>query len=189
VDFRLGNVVTVVQGMAAVSMVACLSVFGSQYPAEPPQRPTNSAPLSGAPVFVSQALFGPAIRLDSYSGFVARHTGDQGVEQAYLVLWPQWEALGPVDYPYSYSVIPVAPDGQAGPTATLQQPFREIYPMSCWKPVDGILTDQIEVPLFKPQAGDWWASFSLVDGATGQNLPVVLPDGTRDTQVGLGPFR
>jgi len=55
-------------------------------------------------------------------------------------------------------------------------------------PGAGVLQDQIEVPLFVAQDGDWWVSLRLVDAQTGQALDVVNPDGSRDTQAGLGPL-
>ena len=38
-------------------------------------------------------------------------------------------------------------------------------------------------------SGDWWLSLSLMAGKTGDTMEVELPDGSRDIQVGLGPFR
>ena len=55
-------------------------------------------------------------------------------------------------------------------------------------PGAGVLQDQIEVPLFVAQDGDWWVSLRLVDAQTGRALDVVNPDGSRDTQAGLGPL-
>ena len=106
-----------------------------------------------------------------------------------LNLWLECEPVRQMDIPYYLALIPVAPDGQAAPAATLLQPFQQSYPTTCWKPSDGGMRDHVEVPLFKAEEGDWWTSLSLVDGQTGQTLSVLNPDRTNDHQVGLGPFR
>jgi hypothetical protein len=53
--------------------------------------------------------------------------------------------------------------------------------------------DRIELPLGnEPPPGEWWLSLSAFGMAGEQptaNLPVTLPGGARDTQVGLGPLR
>ncbi len=189
-DLKLGNVLTLVQGVTVIAMIVCLRVLDAGEFVRPPLAPPAvTVAASEAEFLPSGAVFGGQARLNSFAGRIEKRLDAKGNEQAVLLLWLNWEATRAMDVPYYLASLPVAPDGEVPPAATLQQPFRQLYPTTCWKPGAGELADQIEVPLFKSQAGDWWVSFSLIDGKTGQTLEVENPDGSRDHQVGLGPFR
>ena len=146
-------------------------------------------PPQGLPVYPSGASFGEIVQLDSFAGKIRMQPDAQGREQPVLDLWLTWKVLGSSDKPYDFAILPVAPDGQVARAATIQPPFQDRYPMTCWNPGLGDLRDQVEVPLFKSQPGDWWVSFSLIDVKTGRTLEVITPEGQPDHQVGLGPFR
>lgn len=175
-DLRFGWIITSVQAIAMLAILLVLRPIGTDT-SPPPSPPT--LPVEPETTFLSSnALFDNAIILDSFSGFV-NSDGD-------LEIWLRWRSQGQVDVPYYLSLLPVAPDGTAQ-TALVRQPFNETYPMTCWLPDVGTLADYYIVPLDQPQAGDWWISLSIID-RNGNQLQVVMPDGTTDTQAGIGPF-
>lgn len=185
----MGAVLTVVQAILLVVMVVCLHVLASELPTSPPVVPYSAPPEAGAQVLPSGTVFGDAARLRAFSGRIETRRDAEGHEQAVLVVWLDWQPLRPMSSTYYLSFLPVAPDGEVAPKAALFQPFANQYPTTCWKPCDGELRDRYEIPLFKEQPGDWWVSFSLYDARALRGLDVVAPDGSRDVQVGLGPFR
>lgn len=187
-DRGLGSALTVVQAILLVVMVTCLHVLHTGLGEAPSSPPYMAEPVAEAQVLSCGALFGDVARLKAFSGRIEARYDDQGRERSVLVLWLNWEPLKPMSVPYYLVFLPVAPDGEVAASATLLQPFSDRYPTTCWKPCDGELRDQFEVPLFKTQTGDWWISFSLIDAKTVQSLGVVAPDGSRDQQIGLGPF-
>jgi hypothetical protein len=179
---NIGWVATLTEAALLLMMVAVLSVGGSGLTPAPAAPPSLAEPMP-EPAIGSQAAFEGGLRLSSFAGKVDR-------AQSALTLWLDWTADGQLAVPYYLSLIPVAPGGTAALEATLLQPFDQKYPVTCWRPENGHLTDRVVVPLFDAaQPGDWWVSLSLVNGATGEKLAVTLPDGTRDDQVGIGPFR
>jgi len=75
------------------------------------------------------------------------------------------------------------------------QPFETRYPTTCWyggRSPEGEIVDQIDLPFGSdPMQGNWWVSLSAFDLADDQpptELPVILPNGLADRQVGLGPL-
>ena len=188
-DSLLGSVLTAVQAIALVVMVVWLHVLGSELPTSAPTPPYAAQAATGAQVLPSGAVFGNAVRLKAFSGRIEARRDSQGHEHSVLIVWLDWQPLRPMSTAYYLSFLPVAPDGEVAPNAALFMPFGNRYPTTCWKPCDGELRDQYEIPLFKSQPGDWWVSFSLYDAKALRGLEVVGPDGSRDVQVGLGPFR
>jgi len=189
-DCRPGIALTAVQGLIAVVMIVCLRVVNAGFSGPSPLIPPAIAqPAEGSPVLPSGALFDGKVQLSSFTGTIRPQPDAQGPALPVLDLWLNWEVAARMEKAYDLAVLPVAPDGQAAPKATIQAPFENRYPMTCWNPDLGELHDKIEVPLFKSESGDWWVSFSVIDAQTGQTLEVVTPDGLHDHQVGLGPFR
>ncbi len=93
-----------------------------------------------------------------------------------------------MDIPYAYSLQPISPDGEVSKSNTIVPPFMGAYPMTCWKPSDGHLTDRLKIPLPDTRAGDWWVNLEVIDPDTGEALNVVAQDGSRTQQMKLGPF-
>ncbi len=184
-----GQALTVVQGLVTLVVTICLHVLASELTpptATPPAQVTSAgAGLSDLP---SGVLFGDKVRLRDFAGQIAVAPQALGEAQGTLSLWLKWSPRQQMDVPYYLALIPVAPDGEAAASATLLQPFQQLYPTTCWRPADDGMRDRVEVPLFKAAAGDWWVSLALIDGQTGQTLGVFTPDGARDHQVGIGPF-
>lgn len=158
--------------LALVTTWDVISAPDIQAPPDPPiaqgQQPQN-------------ALFGDVFRLVGWSGV---REGDE------LVLHLNWQAQRQMTTPYYFAVVPVAPTGQ--PTeAFVWQPDATRYPTTCW-PAGVTIGDTVRIPLPEAApAGDWWLSlraFADVQHPLA-TLPVHLPDGSTETQLGLGPVR
>jgi hypothetical protein len=182
-----GRLMTVVQAAMVVVMVGFLRVIGSGL-TEPPITPPALVEESPNPTIPNGARLADTVNLVSFAGHIEMLPDDTGELQPTLIIWLNWRSQGQLEKPYYLSFIPVSPQNQATP-ATLLQPFDEKFPTTCWLPKSGEIHDRLEVPLYTDNPeGDWWVSLSLMD-RTGTPLPVVMPDGTHDQQIGLGPFR
>jgi hypothetical protein len=181
-------IVTAAQAVVLLVLVACVHVVDSGL-SSPPAAPPDLAETPPPDYLPSGSVFDGALRLERFAGQVEMvQKADGGVEPT-LMLWLDWQSIGQVDQPYYLSFIPVAPDGQAAPEATLFQPFDAKYPITCWLPSSGPIRSYYAISLPDTTSlGDWWISLSLVDGRTGQTPSVVLPDGSQSVQVGIGPF-
>ncbi|MEL6150723.1 MAG: hypothetical protein AAFR56_13935, partial [Chloroflexota bacterium] len=88
------------------------------------------------------------------------------------------------------AVLAVSPEGVATETVTWQMHERTTA-MHCWPPHYPVRVD-VSIPLPEDAtAGGWFFSVSAyasdAEFAAGNRMPVVLPDGTEDTQTGIGP--
>lgn len=177
-----GLAITAMQGILLVVMVAFLRVISSGLD-KPPDQPPQVVEISPTPTIQNGSVFGNAVELVSFSGEVE-------TTAPVLRLWVHWKSREQLDTPYYVAFIPVAPNGQSAPEATVVQPFEGKFPVTCWIRNSDLMQDFYEIRLFDADvSGDWWVSMSLVNGRTGEKLPVELADGQRDTQIGLGPFR
>ncbi len=185
-DSRNGKLITVVQAVMVVVMVGYLRVIGSGF-SDPPKHAPQLAEISPTPTISNGAEFAGTLMLTSFSGHLEILPDEEGVSQPTLVIWLNWRSKGQLDVPYYLSFIPVSPQGQPQ-AATVLQPFDEQYPITCWLPESGNIRDRLLVPLHSDSLeGEWWVSLSIMD-RNGKALAVVMPDGTHDQQVGLGPF-
>lgn len=179
---RDGRLLTVTQVVLLLVMVAFLRVGGAEFNVLPPAAAPPLAQPPPEPIVTTAVAMGDALQLQAFSGQVVNTA-----EGDLLQLWLYWHSIGQVDQPYWLSFIPVN-GSQAAPQATLLQPFEEQYPTTCWRPGESF-GQQVNVPLFTAVSDDdWWVSFSLVSGRTGQKMTIVTADGLIDDQVGLGPF-
>ncbi|NOG66421.1 MAG: hypothetical protein HND46_23670 [Chloroflexi bacterium] len=186
IDSRNGRLITVVQAVMVVVMVGYLRVIGSGF-SEPPKHAPQLTDMSPTPTISNGAEFAETLTLTRFAGHLEMLTDEDGVNQPILVIWLNWRSRGQLDVPYYLSFIPVSPQGQPQ-AATVVQPFDEQYPITCWLPESGDIRDRLLVPLHSNSSeGEWWVSLSIMD-RNGKTLAVVMPDGTRDQQVGLGPF-
>ena len=180
-------IISIGQAAVLLVMVAFLRVMVSEFDQPPPVAPpiVQPSPQAGIP---SGAVFDNTLRLRSFAGEIKRRPDAQSQMPPYLFLWLDWESMGQANSPYLLSLIPVAPNGEAALEATVVQPLGGHYPVTCWQPRNGPIRDYVQVPLFNlAEEGDWWISLAWVDDE-GTKLPVVMPDGSRDDQAGLGPF-
>jgi hypothetical protein len=112
---------------------------------------------------------------------------DARVEGDNILLRLDWQGERPMFTPYWFSALLVSPDGTPLPQAEVWQPLETRYPTSCWLPGETV-SETVALPLPDGAAGDWWVSLAAFRDAEGrERLPVTLPDGGADTQVGLGP--
>lgn len=185
-DSRSGKLITVVQAVMVVMMVGYLRVIGSGL-SEPPKYAPQLAEIPPTPVIGNGAEFAKTLTLTGFAGHIEMLPDEQGIIQPTLVIWLNWRSKGQLEVPYYLSFIPVSPQGQPQ-TATVLQPFDEQYPVTCWLPESGDINDRLVVPLHNDSMeGEWWVSLAIMD-RNGMALTVVMPDGIRDQQVGLGPF-
>jgi hypothetical protein len=114
---------------------------------------------------------------------------DAIAENGAVMLNLDWQAIAPVTTPYWFSALLVAPDGTPISESIVWQPVETHYPTTCWTTNEWV-GDTINVPLPENAShGGWWISLSAFADINRpeERLPVILADGTQDTQVGLGP--
>ncbi len=119
-----------------------------------------------------------------------------------ITLRLNWNGETRPSHPYWFGAVLVAPDGTAYDAGVWQpgqgEPIpagstdapRGTYPTTCWAEDQNIGdTVRLALPADAP-AGDWWVSLSAYGdpAAPDGRLTVTLPDGTEDTQIGLGPL-
>ncbi len=177
---------TVAQVFVVGVMLSSLHVMGLVWntpsPIAPPLQNAES-PLQSIP---SGATFDHALRLIGFSGVIQSVMDARPISPT-LDLWLEWQATGRVNYPYWLSLLPVAPDGTVG-QSTLHQPFENRFPTTCWAPSTGVIREHVKIIVpasFKD--GAYWVSLALMD-RSGNRTEVLMPDGSRDDQTGLGPF-
>ena len=141
-------------------------------------------PESPGPVVTNQpvdATFSSAFRL---VGWDAQQIGD------HVQLNLNWQVLERVATPYWFSALLVAPDGSLPKDSQVWQALDTRYPTSCWQPGEQV-GDSIDIVLpADAEAGEWWLSLSAFSDKNDpeDRLRVILPDGSGDNQVGLGPL-
>jgi hypothetical protein len=165
-------------GQAALMLAVAITIAAIDAPdIEPPPPPPGAVMAQRA----QAAHFEPAFTLVGW---------DASVEGAVLRLRLNWQTDAAMTTPYWFAALLVAPDGSTPLPAEVWQPRATRYPTTCWRPGE-IVGDEIRLPLpDNAPSGDWWVSLSAFgDAVAAERLPVHLPDGARDTQVGLGPVR
>jgi energy-coupling factor transporter transmembrane protein EcfT len=107
-----------------------------------------------------------------------------------LALAFHWQPLKTMATPYYFSGVLVAPDGTVLPGENWQ-PLEERFRTTCWSPQQQVVDQMVLTLPENPLPGNWWLSFSAFSYQEGQEpepLPIHLPDGNTDRQVGLGPI-
>lgn len=164
------------QGALLVALVSAWLVMSApDVSPRPDPPPTLPAAVS------ADARFEPGFRLVGWSAEAARDA---------IVLRLNWRSDRQMTTPYFFAALPVSPDGVAG-QAVVWQPQDTRYPTTCWRPGES-LTDTVRLPLPESApSGDWYISLqAFADVARPmETVPVHLPDGSQDRQVGLGPVR
>ncbi|NDJ53418.1 MAG: hypothetical protein GYB68_10085, partial [Chloroflexi bacterium] len=167
------------QSLMILAMVAVLRVSSSGL-SDPPVLAPAIAEAAPEAELNSGARYDDTLILDRFAGWLD--------EQNRLHLWLTWQSSGQLHSPYYQSLLPVGTDAVAT-AATLQQPFNQQFPTTCWRPESGEIDQYVLLPL-DPSIGtdEVWVSLSWVDGDTGEPLPVVEASGQSATQTGIGPF-
>jgi hypothetical protein len=146
----------------------------------PDIHPTPPPPAAVAGLTPTSIQYGDAFRLVGWQGHTAGKT---------ITFDLAFQSLRQLDRPYNISILPVAPDGSTPIQALVWQPHPTTYPTTCWRP-DQVIGESVTINAPDTlMAGDWWFSvraFEDMDNPM-DTLPVTLPDGTTDTQAGIGP--
>lgn len=168
--------ISISQAVLMVVLAAVLPVIGT--PDMPPPPP---APPFVAATRASGADFDQNFRLVSWD---AERQADS------ILLRLNWQPLRLMTTPYWFSALLVSPDGSPSGETLVWQPLETRYPTTCWS-VGEVVSDSVRLPLsVHAPDGEWWVSVSAfgdVDHPE-QRVTVMLPDGSTDTQVGLGPI-
>ncbi|MBZ0282098.1 MAG: hypothetical protein K8L97_15265 [Anaerolineae bacterium] len=142
-------------------------------------------PRPEAPVLVAAERPGGAIFDNTF-----QLIGWDAVAQNNIVeLRLNWQGLQTMTVPYWFSALLVDPQGNPVSEAVVWQPSETRYPTTCWE-VGAQLGDTVSLPLpTDAPSGEWWISLSAFqyDSESLDRLSVQLPDGSSDTQIGLGP--
>ncbi|MEL6407173.1 MAG: hypothetical protein AAFR81_22565 [Chloroflexota bacterium] len=166
----------VAQASLTVALVATWFVMGAGDIAPRPPAPELTAATRPVQITVNEQF-----TLVGWEGVYDTETNA-------ITLALHWQSHAQMTPPYYFAVLPVAPDGSTG-ESVVWQPQATNYPTTCWLP-DSVIQDTIVIPMPEnPAEGGWYLSVtSFADTENPQmTLPVVLPDGTPDSQMGLGP--
>jgi hypothetical protein len=171
------TVLTVASAAMFLALTSTWIVFGAEEMKPPAEKIMYArAVLGGAPV-----SFDDKMTLASWDGHRAG-TAD-------VVFWLNWQANQRMTTPYWFSALLVAPDGAPVGETMIWQGQATNYPTTCWQPGEQVI-EPVLVPLpADAPPGDYWLSLAVFadEDHPEDRLPVMLPDGTTDTQVGLGP--
>ncbi len=144
-------------------------------------------PLPGTPPAHTQLQ---PVNIDYGETFALVGWGASATDDA-ITLDLNWQARQRTATPYWFSVLWVGPGGITAPESVIWQGGQTNYPTTCWRTGE-IIGDSVSLPLPDDlPPGDYWLSLAMfgMQDAPQDRLPVSLPDGTTDTQAGLGPVR
>ncbi len=181
------TVLTVAHAAMFLALTSTWVVFGAEEMQPPPAQPQNLPSPQQLPL---NANFDDEIALQSW-GYARGISQTSPLPFAYYVVI-EWQAQQPVTQPYWISGLFVAPDGSPVGETIVQQPQATRYPMTCWR--DGERVRDVVALFVDPEQplspGDYWLSVAVFadEDRPEERLPVTLPDGTTDTQVGIGPI-
>jgi len=173
---RTWGLVTVGQGALLLALMSTWNVMGSEM--VPPPHPTPA--ITDHP---AEVRAGRDLRLVGWGAAVEPGTGDRG---PVIVLRLNWQADRRVLVPYFLAALPVSPSGAPVGEAVVVQPD---IPMTCWGEGE-VAGAEIRLPLpADAEPGEWWISLAVLGDArhTYEPLTLSFADGSRDTQVGIGP--
>ena len=162
------------QAMLLVALASTWAVMGA-----PDVTPRPEPPPAMATVHAHDARFEAGFRLVGWSA---------EAQDGAILLRLNWQSERQMTTPYYFAALPVAPDGTPG-EAVVWQPDGARYPVTCWVPGQTV-TDTVRLPLpDSPATGNWFISLQAFADADRplDTVRVLLPDGTSDRQVGLGP--
>lgn len=172
---RAGWLITWTQAIFMLSIcitIPTVDVLDFTHPPKAPEVITNTRPID--------IQFDDKLQLVGWNGDIVDNE---------LILTLTWQTKRRILEPYWFAALLVDPEGNPSGEAVVWQPFDTRYPTTCWKP-NTFLSDQVRLPMPEdPLPGDWWISLTIIpDDENPENrLTVTLPDGSQDTQLGLGP--
>ncbi len=170
----------IVSGAQVILMIVLASIL-------PVIDAPDMTPPPNPPTFVSASrasgvTFDQNFRLENW---------DADLDGDAITIRLNWQPLRQMTTPYWFSALLISPDGAPAGETLVWQPLETRYPTTCWQ-TNAIVSDSISLPLpADAPAGEWWISLSAfgdVDHPE-QRVTITLPDGSTDTQIGLGPVR
>jgi len=173
---RHALLIGIVQAALLTALASTWDVMGVPDLRPPPETPAVAVTHNGAGINVNHefALYGWRAEVDDNR----------------ILLDLGWVSQSQMTTPYWFSALLVAPDGSPVGESVVWQPQETRFPTTCWLPGDTI-GDEIILRLpADTAAGDWWLSITAFPDAENpaETLPVYLPDGSTDRQIGLGPI-
>jgi hypothetical protein len=181
---------TIAHAVVMIVIVGCLDVIGHDFTL-PPVAPVSAAALQQASAQFT-ASNSDSFRLDGWDAAVSGTT---------LTLNLRWQGVTQSTAVYFFGVLLVAPDGTVYETGVWQpgrgtpvpansnEDSRGTFPTTCWL-AGTVVGDSVTLTLpVDAESGDWWISLAAYgdDTVSDGRLLVTLPDGTQDSQIGLGP--
>jgi len=193
VTHRAWVIISVSQALLALVLSANLEAIDTEY-TRPPDTPIPQITIPTNITFTHSD--GNIFRLVGWSAETVRSNTSHDV-----VLNLAWETNSRLTEPYWFGAFLVPPEG-APSEPVLWQPGEYIdfgdesdddlrYPSTCWTP-STVVGDTVHLPIpSDTSAGDLWISLAVFgdDSQPEGRIAVILPDGTQDLQVGLGPVR
>jgi hypothetical protein len=182
---------TIAHAAVMLVLAICLNVMSHDL-IPSPTPPIAVANLQSTNVTYT-ASNSDSFRLDGWNATIEGDT---------LTLNLRWQGVAQSTEVYFFGALLVAPDGSVYETGVWQpgrgtpvpadsdQDSRGTFPTTCWLP-GTVLGDTVTLTLpTNAQSGDWWISLAAYGdvAASDGRLSVILPDGTQDSQVGLGPI-
>ena len=151
-------------------------VFGAEEMTPPQQEYYALAPSQPAGVTFNDEMRLNAWQVNTYP------------DNNQLTLWLGWQAHRRMTDAYWFSALLVSADGVPTGESVVWQGQDTRYPTTCWRPGERVI-DPVVIPYpADVLSGDYWLSLAAFpDGQPDNRLPVTLPDGSQDTQIGLGP--
>lgn len=175
---RLGAIFAPLLIAQAAILLALAPTWDTMF--APDITPTPPPPVAAAGLTPTSIQFGDAFRLVGWQGRADGKT---------ITFDLAFQSLRQLDRPYNIAILPVAPDGSTPISALVWQPHPTTYPTTCWRP-DQIIGEQVTITATDAlSAGDWWFSVRVFEDLKNPMnvLNITLPDGSRDTQAGIGP--
>lgn len=173
-DGKVWLTLTAAQAILLITLVVSWDMIGAGDIVRPPSPPGGLQTVN--PVEVAWDDF----RLAGW---------ETDVSADHITLRLDWQAQSPMTTAYWFSALLVDPAGVPAGEAVLWQPLETRYPTTCWA-VGEWVGDTVVLPLpLGAEAGEWWISLAGIADVSQPEarLPLVLPDGASDTQIGLGP--
>jgi hypothetical protein len=178
---------TVTQAVLLAVIAITMPVMGTEFTRPVPFQPAFGGGSNQPSATFSNSQQGAVFEMMGWTGqyyFVRK-------PHIFIIIW--WRGIQPTDRAYDFAAFLVAPDGTTTEPVIWQPGSSEnlLYPTTCWAAGD-VQYDAVSLPLPEnAPPGHYWISLAVFGDEAGPEgrLRVILPDGTQDVQIGIGPIR